>query len=131
MRRVLFVMLAALFVTLSVSARGWEKIGERKVNFLTEKDVINCSLKGKFRALKFKVLDAPVEFTSVNVEFITGDNQRIPMKQLIRAGGETRAIDLRGSKRTIKRIEFVYRSVKGWDNKKGKGRALVQVYGLE
>lgn len=127
--RTIVVLLITLLVTVSSSARGWEKIGERTVNLLTEKDVIYCALKGKFRALKFKVEDAPVEFLSVNVEFATGENQRIPIKQRIRTGGETRAIDLRGNKRVIKKIEFVYRSVKGWDDK--KRRAIVKVYGLE
>lgn len=127
--RILFVTLTALLISLSISARGWEKIGERRVNFLTEKDVINCSHKGKFRALKFKVLDAPVEFKSVNVEYLTGERQQIPIKQIIRKGGETRTIDLRGKRRIIKRIEFIYRSVKGWNNK--NGRALIQIYGLE
>ena len=127
--RTIVVILVTLLITFSASARGWEKIGERTVNFLTEKDVIHCALKGKFRALKFRVTDAPVEFLSVNVEFATGERQRIPIKQRIRAGGETRVIDLRGKRRIIKKIEFVYRSVKGWDDK--RRRAVVKVYGLE
>jgi Protein of unknown function (DUF2541) len=128
-RKAIFVMLVTLVVAFSASARGWEKIGERTVNLSTERDVIPCALKGKFRALKFRVEDAPVEFLSVNVEFATGERQRIPIKQRIRAGGETRTIDLRGNKRIIKKIEFVYRSVKGWDDR--RRRAVVKVYGLE
>ena len=123
------IILVSLFITVSVQARGWERIGERTVNFATDKDVIYCGLKGKFKALKFKVTDAPVEFLSVDVEFATGEKQRIPIKQRIRAGGETRVIDLRGSRRIIKKIEFVYRSVKGWDDRRRK--AVVKVYGLE
>lgn len=127
--RVFLILFATLFLAFTANARGWEKIGERTVNFLTEKDVIPCTLKGKFRALKFKVAEAPVEFLSVNVEFLSGEKQRIAIKQRIRAGGETRVIDLRGSRRVIKKIEFVYRSEKGW-NYKNK-RAVVKVYGLE
>lgn len=125
--KILLTLFSFLVLSASANARGWEKIGERTVNFLTEKDVIHCSHKGTFKKLRFRVEKNGVEFEQINIIFASGANQKINIRQKIHAGGESRVIDLRGNKRIIKRIELVYRT----DNDRGNRnrKAEVTVYG--
>ena len=51
-------------------------------------------------------------------------NQNIDIRTKIKAGGETRAIDLDGRNRLIKKVVFIYRT--GKDESK---RATVVLYG--
>ena len=107
------IMLVTLLVTFVFAATAqrteqktdrWEKLGERSVNFKSERDVIKCSNKGTFTRIKIRVDNAAVEFDRILLEYGNGEKQEIYVRQNIRAGGETREIDLRGNKRNIKKI---------------------------
>lgn len=105
----------------------WEKLGERTVNYRQDNDVINCSHKGTFKSLKLGVKGAPVDFDNITVEFLNGSKQEINVRQYIKAGGETRLIDLRGNNRIIKRITLQYKTLKpGFHHNK---KARVEVWG--
>lgn len=106
----------------------WEKLGERTVQFRSERDAISCRGKGTFTKLKIRVKDAPVEFSKVIVKYANGGAQELYIRQLIPAGGETRVIDLRGNKRVIKEVVFYYKSKRGYKWGKHK-RASVAVWG--
>ncbi|MGL4992653.1 MAG: hypothetical protein ACRC6R_00740 [Bacteroidales bacterium] len=115
----------AIFVANSQVIGNWEKLGERKVQFKSEKDVIKCSSKKSYTKFKIRVNDAPIEFDQVVVNFANGDSQDVKLRSQIPSGGESRVIDLVGNKRIIKDITFKYRSKKGH---KG-GKATVEVWG--
>jgi hypothetical protein len=55
----------------------------------------------------------------------TAKNDVLPIRFHIAKGGESRAIDLRGRDRVIRRIELAYRSVRD-----GDGRAVVEAWGM-
>lgn len=109
----------------------WEKLGERTVNLTLDKDVINCSHKGFFTTIRFRVERAPVSFLRVYVKYANGTTSNLNFRQLVRAGGESRFLDLKGNKRVIKQIVIYYKS----ERKARPGRhpmarqARVQIWG--
>lgn len=120
------VMLLVLFLTVALTASAqtvgrWEKLGEKTVNFKTEKDVIRSGHKGVFTRLKIRVDNAPVEFDRVFIEYGNGEKQEVSVRQKIRAGGETREINLKGNRRNIKKITFYYSTDKKRNDPRGKG----------
>jgi hypothetical protein len=105
---------------------GWEELGEKKVNRRVDRDTIRVGRKeGRFAKIALEVKDNDVEIRDLKVFFRHGRPQDVEVRERIRAGGHTRAIDLRGGDRIIERIELVYRT-------RGRGeRATVTVYGLQ
>jgi len=80
-----------------------------------------------FRRLKFKVTDSPVEMAYILVRYQDGGApERIETRFNIPQGGESRVIDIRGSKRKLKSVEFWYRD-KGILN----GKADVSLLGMK
>ena len=110
---------------LSDAPPTWEFLGERVVSLRVDRDVIPVTpTEGTFRGLKLKVLNGSVEVFDLKVVYGNGSVHDVAVRQVIPAGGETRAIDLPGAARVIKRIELVYRirTRRPW-------RATVQAWG--
>lgn len=107
-------------------AGAWTLIGTTQANYTADHDVI--VVKGpydNFRRIKFHVSDAPLHIARMVVTYDNGEPDQIEVRESIRQGGESRAIDLRGiGKRSLRKIEF-------WYDTKGvlKGRADVTVFG--
>lgn len=109
----------------TVHARDWQLLGQRSVRFLTDRDEIPVTAaRGAFRRIKLRVLDAAVEFIQVEIMFSNGDRMDVPVRSLIRAGGETRAIDLPGRERFIRKVMLVYKTRPG-----ARERATVELWG--
>jgi hypothetical protein len=125
-RRALFAGLAAVALAPGVaSADTWEKLGERSVRLFADKDVIPVTLlRGDFRRIKLRVSGNGVFINEVVVNFAIGGADRLRVRSFIRAGGETRVLNLRGRDRVIRSVILLYRSVPN-----SKGRATVKVYG--
>lgn len=107
-------------------AGAWVLIGKTQANHSADHDGI--VVKGPhddFRAIKFKVTDAPLNMHHMVVTYDNGATDRIDVRQDVPKGGESRVIDLRGSgQRSIRRIDFWY-DTKGLLN----GKADVTVFG--
>lgn len=107
--------------------RDWELLGKQKVGFLKDRDVIHVGRKdGDFSKIRIRVKNNDVEFIDVNVVYGNGKKDDIRIRRRIPAGGQTRAIDLKGNKRFIRRVEFVYKSRPSF-----KGRATVELWGRD
>ena len=107
--------------------RDWELLGTQKVGFLKDRDVIHVGRKdGDFSKIRIRVKNNDVEFIDVNVVYGNGKKDDIRIRRRIKAGGETRAIDLKGNKRFIRRVEFVYKSRPSF-----KGQAVVELWGRD
>jgi hypothetical protein len=92
-----------------VSAQGWTLLGSRTVTDRVDHDTIVVSAaRGDFTGVKLAVGGSAVQFYRVVVHFANGGAQELEMRSLIRAGGETRVIDLRGDERFIRSIDFWY-----------------------
>jgi hypothetical protein len=106
--------------------RGWELLGTKKVGFIADRDTVQVGRQeGRFRAIKLRVKNAPIRMMDLKVVYANGEPDDLPVRADIRAGGETRAIDLRGRERAIREVQMVYRSRPTF-----KGLATVEVWGL-
>lgn len=107
-------------------ARDWALLGERTVTDRGDHDTVVVSgVRGTFTAVKFEVQRHAVDFQRVVIHFGNGDDQKVELRNTIRAGGETRAIDIEGANRVIRSIDFWYDA-----NTLGRGgRAVVRALG--
>ena len=107
---------------------SWVLIGRTEANHSADHDGI--VVKGpfdNFRAVKFKVTDAPLNMQHMVITYDNGQPDKIEVRQNIPQGGESRVIDLKGvGKRSIRRIDF-------WYDTRGflKGEADVTVFGVK
>ena len=115
--------------TASARDRGhdnWEQLGCRSVGFLVDHDTIKVGRKeGRFKAIRLEVSGNSVFMNDLKVIYANGMPDDIPIRSEIRAGGETRVLDLKGRDRAIKEINMTYRSKPSF-----KGEAKVCVDGL-
>ena len=112
------ILVAAAFA-LSLLAAGtasadrdrWVLLGERIVSDKLDHDLVPVTARrGEFEALRLRVEGHAVQFHKVTVHFANGGDQELELREVIPAGGESRAIDLAGHDRVIRSIEFVYDS---------------------
>src|SRR5687768_9417358 len=87
---------------------GWHKIGESHVDFVRDRDEISVIGADRFSAIKFVVTEASIDLRELEVYYERGDKQVIKVRTPIKAGSESRAFDLKGSERELKKIVFVY-----------------------
>jgi hypothetical protein len=104
---------------------GWEVLGERKVNFLSDKDVIDVKSRSLYTAIRFMVEDRDIRLHELKIYFNNGDKLEPALDEDISAGSSSRYIELGQEGRIIDRIEFKYRTV----GNILKGRANVVVLG--
>lgn len=103
----------------------WELLGTRTVKFVNDRDeIMVTSSEGLFTALKIKVLNSAMDMNKMVVHFGDGSTEDIALKNVFRAGDESRVIDLPGNKRVIKKIVFWY-DTKNYK----KHRAVVELWG--
>jgi hypothetical protein len=131
------IILAFLIVTSSVmfaqkpaviasDKPGWNKIAETRVDFKTETDEIVVLGKDRFEFIKIKINDAPVNLVSFIIHFEDNNIQNVSIGEEIKVAGETRVVDLNGSK-NIKKVSFIYKTVSG----KKDGKANIELWGLK
>lgn len=103
-------MVASMAATAS-TAQAAELLGCRSVGFINDRDVIPVGRRdGRFRAIKLRVSGNDIELRDLDVVYGNGANDDLQVRSLIRAGGETRWIDLRGGNRFIRQINLTYAS---------------------
>ncbi|MDX2178997.1 MAG: DUF2541 family protein [Bryobacteraceae bacterium] len=106
----------------------WREIGKLTANFVADHDSI--LVKGPFdgfRRIKLRVSEADVELRRLVVAYDNGKEEELDVRQSLRAGEETRSMNLKGfGRQSIRKIDL-------WYNTKGlkSGRATVTVLGLK
>ena len=99
---------------------GWEKLGEKKVDYKIDRDVINVSYRdGTFKKLRFVVTKGSLNMHNCVVHFANGEEQDINLKHDFTRGSLSREIDLQGNNRFIDKITFWY-DTKGYSNNKAE-----------
>jgi hypothetical protein len=120
--------LALLLSDLAGAAQGpgrWESLGQREVDFRNDHDQIDVGRsEGRFKQLQVRVKDAPIEISKMVVTFDNDQTFSPKIHQRFAEGSGTRIIDLPGNRRTIKRIDFDYKSIK-----RREGKGTVEVLG--
>jgi hypothetical protein len=115
--------LICLALAPTVAQARWERLGCQKVGFIVDKDVIRVGRsEGRFKSIRLQVAGNKVYMDDLKVIYANGEPDDIPVRSEIRAGGQTRPLDLRGERRAIKEIEMKYRSQPNF-----KGQATVCV----
>ena len=105
----------------------WEELGCQKVGFLKDRDAIRVGRReGRFKAIRLEVTGNDVHVDSLTVVYANGEPDRIPVRSNIRENSRTEAYDLKGRRRSIDRIEMVYRARPNF-----RGSARVCVAGLQ
>lgn len=122
---ILGILLAAAPLPANDRLEGWKRLGEKLVDHKVERDEINVGAdEGVFNRIKLEVKNADVEFLNVKVVYANGADQDIEVRLKIKAGGETRPIDLDGHRRIIKKVVLLYKT-----ERDERHRALVVLYG--
>ena len=99
-----FVYLSLGFTTVNNSYyQQWNFIGDKKVNFLVDRDVIHVTGNDNYRQIKLKVTGGPVHILDMDIYFENGDKFDVSIRNRIPQGGESRVIDIPGGSRSIKK----------------------------
>ena len=85
---------------------------------------MRCRFPMSSHKVQIRVKVAPVIFKRVVVHFGNGTDEELQFAERINAGGSTRPLDLRGTDRFIKSVEFWYEKAR-W----GEQRPAVELYG--
>ena len=104
---------------------GWVNLGNLHVKDRAERDTLNVGVKrGRFTAVRLGAKGRAVQFHDVKIHFENGDVQDVSLRNVVKAGDWTRAIDLKGGSRAIDRIVLKYDAQTA---RRGKGaRVLVR-----
>jgi hypothetical protein len=104
---------------------SWQYLGQSNVDGTRDRDNIQVNSREAFRAIQLRVQGGEIEFQRVVVHFENGADTDVEIRDRIRAGGQTRAIDLPGDNRRIASVEVWY-SQGNW----GRRRPNLRLYGL-
>lgn len=88
----------------------WNELGCKSVGFLIDRDVVNVSSQEFYRALRLRSTGFDIEMIEMSVRFANGQKDAYRINAVIRSGERSPPIDLRGERRRITGIEFIYRT---------------------
>ena len=117
----LLVLVAAGAMALS---SDWVKLGEKDVDFSVDHDTIGAESKGPIREIHLKVMNAPVKFRKVVINYKDGEKKELEYLENVKVGDESRSITIEGDGHVIKSVDLWYET----DSLGGK-KAKVAVYG--
>ena len=106
---------------------GWHKIGEVKADFKMENQSISVLGKDKFKSILLKVTDAPINIEGIQVFYESGQMEEFEVKNELKAGAETKKLDMKGGGQEIKKVTFTYKTLPNQQDEK----AHVELYGLK
>lgn len=122
----LFLLGSLSFVADAQGRQGrWQYLGQSNVDGRADHDVIRVNANGAFRSIQLQVSGGTIEFNRVVVHFENGADVDVSVRDQIRAGGKTRAIDLPGDRRRIQSVEVWYERG-NW----GRRRPSLRLYGM-
>jgi hypothetical protein len=96
----------------------WQVLGRATVDDGKDKDEFKIEGADRFRNLRVKAQKQDIEMKDMDVYYEDGGKEDIEVKETIKAGGQTRPLQLKGDSKRIKRVEFSY-SAKGKGDAKG------------
>lgn len=128
-RRIAVVLGLSAILAVGLFAQGkanWEYLGEANIDGKNDHDRISVGRDdGQFRAIQIQVDKGPVEFNRVVVHYGNGSDDTIPLRETVRAGSRTRAINLEGNRRAVRSVEFWYEKARI-----GSAQPRVALYGM-
>ena len=111
--------------------QGWVLLGAQTAGFVGfDKDVIPVGKnEGGFKRIRVTVRDRAITLNEVRVIYGSGQEDIIPVKARVDAGSTYGPIDLKGGTRIIQRDRGALPQPVDRRQAKGKGRAVVEVWG--
>ncbi|MFI5219934.1 MAG: hypothetical protein ACHQNT_10635 [Bacteroidia bacterium] len=106
---------------------GWHKIGVRTVDLKKDKDEIPVIGANRFAAVKFKVIDAAIDLQDLEIYYADGSREDIQIYAPLVSGNESHTVDLKGNESDIRKIVFVYKTLRNRNDEK----ATVEIWGLK
>ncbi len=104
-----FIGLSSFDAPTSAIVKDWEKLGSKKVNYRLDKDVVHVGIKdGVFKKLKLVVSGGSLNMHKMVVHYGNGTKENINLKHNFSRLSTSRVIDLKGNRRVIKKIVFLY-----------------------
>src|SRR5215475_13867127 len=104
----LLALALVCFLAPAAQAAGWVFLGVAHVDGQHDHDNISVGpASGRYTALQIRVRNAPIEFDHVVVHYGNGQAETLSVREIIRAGGQTRAIPLQGD-RIVESLELWY-----------------------
>ena len=111
MKKVLASLLAVallMYAAPAALAANWVYLGQSHVDGQHDHDNIEVGkAAGRYRFLQIRVHNAPIEFDHIVVHYGNGEPEVLHVRDVIRAGGHSRAIALQGD-RFVQSFELWY-----------------------
>ncbi len=104
---------------------GWDLLGELKVNFGRDRDILEVRSSTRYTNIRFKVEEKEIKLNELKVVYRNGDKLEPTIDETIAADQFSRIIELGPEGKDIVRIEFKYRSTGSLLT----GRANVLIFG--
>jgi hypothetical protein len=104
---------------------GWEGLGTSQTSVRADRDAITVAARGGFRRIRFVVPDADIEMSNIVVTFANGESFSPQTRLVYRGTTRAREIDLPGTVRVVRRVDFHFRSLEA----RPVGRVTVHAYG--
>ena len=112
----------------STDTSGWYKIGQANVDFKRDRDEIVVLGADRFKSIKLKVINEPIDLKDLEIYYESGNKQNVKINASLKAAGESEVIDLeKGEQRSIKKIVIVYKTLANNMDVK----AYIEVWGLK
>jgi hypothetical protein len=104
----LFALTLVFYLAPAAQAANWVYLGQSHVDGQHDHDNIEVGkAAGRYRFLQIRVTNAPIEFDHIVVHYGNGEPEVLQVRDVIRAGGKSRAIALQGD-RFVKSFELWY-----------------------
>jgi hypothetical protein len=113
------------------AAGKWQKLGSRKVGWKLDRDQISVTAaNGAFKKLRLHVTGNKMYFVRMKVVYGNGEDTKIQVDKLIKAGTFSPALDLPGNKRIVKKVVFWYRAAGRKRMRLLQPKATVTLHGM-
>jgi hypothetical protein len=109
-------LLAAANARAADEDKDWKVMGDAEISRKSGTATIDVGgEEGLAKRIKFEVRGTDVEFKKVTITYENGDPEEIEIRDSVRRGGRTRAINLKGGNRVIKKVLVAFKTDKDAD----------------
>ena len=103
-----FAVALMFYLAPAAHAANWVYLGQAHVDGQHDHDNIEVGASaGRYRNLQIRVANGPIEFDHIVVHYGNGESETLQVRDVIRAGGKSRAIPLTGD-RIVQSFELWY-----------------------
>ena len=119
MKRYTCLLILSLIVTSFTFASDWVVLGERKVDYRLDSDIIDIGKhEGPFNKIRLHVQDKPIRIFDLKVHFENGETYDVTIQRNFAEDEYSRVIDLPGRNRRINYVQLKYSTTR--ERRRGK-----------